>query len=404
MRARVEQLLWHPAVEAVISLSILANSVLVGVEVDWTVNNPNEKEPIEFMVIGYIFSVIFAFEWFARVFALGMRFLQGKQMWWNIFDTWLVLSSFLEVAMTVLVDTGAGNVYSIRLVRLFRISRILRVIRVARVSRLLTALRLIVIQIIGTLRACFWALALLVLIMYTFGMVFAQVIAEYSDLNPELYRYWGSVTRAMYTLYKCVTGGLDWEHAANPLSDVSWALVAVFNVYMAFTLFAVMNTVVGVFCQSAIESAKHDYENTISVKMREKEDFTRKIRQLFQEIDVSGDGSLSYDEFKTHLQNDKVIAYFEHLGLDPADAWDLFKVLDTDGSDAVDREEFVTGCLRLKGFAKVMDIEKLQYENKHMRSKMWESMKHTADTLARIEQTFLFWARRSSMGERHSSL
>ena len=43
-------------------------------------------------------------------------------------------------------------------VRLVRVGRILRLVRVARIMRLLVALRLLVVQIVSTVRACFWAL------------------------------------------------------------------------------------------------------------------------------------------------------------------------------------------------------------------------------------------------------
>mmetsp|Transcript_118861 Transcript_118861/g.222189 ORF Transcript_118861/g.222189 Transcript_118861/m.222189 type:complete len:91 (-) Transcript_118861:130-402(-) len=44
----------------------------------------------------------------------------------------------------------------------------------------------------------------------------------------------------------------------------------------------------------------------------------------------------------------------------------LFKLLDIDGSGAVGIEEFVIGCMRLKGSAKSIDLATLMYENKRM--------------------------------------
>jgi len=88
---------------------------------------------------------------------------------------------------------------------------------------------------------------------------------------------------------------------------------------------------------------------------------------------------------RSMLDKAEVRAYFEHLGLDAGDAWDLFKILDQDESSYINLDEFTTGCLRLKGPAKVIDVEKLQYENKHMRRRLWAFMKQTEQGVSQIK-------------------
>merc|ERR1712087_880491 len=61
--------------------------------------------------------------------------------------------------------------------------------------------------------------------------------------------------------------------------------------------------------------------------------------------------------------------YFSVLDIDIADSSYLFDMLDLDGSNEVDMEEFVTGCLRLKGNAKSIDIHVLMFEIKTIMSK-----------------------------------
>lgn len=269
---------------------------------------------------------------------------------------------------------------------------------------MMVALRLLFVQIIGTLRQVFWALCLLILILYAFGMVFAQITSEYISDNindfqqdqlassnavietdmVRLRKYWADVPRCMYTLYKCVTGGVDWENVASPLAAISWFWVMIFNVFLAFTLFAVMNVVVGVFCQSAIQTAALDHETQVREKMREKNGFINQINALFHDIDESGDGDITYHELEAHLDDVRVCAYFESLGLDPSDAWDLFKLIDADSSATINCEEFVIGCLRLRGPAKAIDVEKMMYENRTTRKRLASFMKFTELALNRI--------------------
>jgi len=241
--------------------------------------------------------------------------------------------------------------------------------------------------------------------VYVFGMIFAQSCSEYVAKNghdPVITEYWGSVPRSMYTLYKAVTGGVDWENVSNDLARVDWFWVLIFNVYLAFTYFAVMNVVVGVFCQSAIESASHDYENIINVKIREKVNFVRKVHQLFSDIDISGDGKITYHELEAHLTQDNVRAYFEHLGIPVGDVWDLFKILDEDESSFLNMDEFITGCLRLKGPAKVIDVEKMAYENRHMRKKLGSFMKKTDSMLGETLRQIVLCCSRMEVTQGHT--
>ena len=44
------------------------------------------------------------------------------------------------------------------------------------------------------------------------------------------------------------------------------------------------------------------------------------------------------------------------------DAWSFFKLLDLDSGGAVEIEEFLMGCLRLRGSARAIDIAKLIHD------------------------------------------
>lgn len=50
------------------------------------------------------------------------------------------------------------------------------------------------------------------------------------------------------------------------------------------------------------------------------------------------------------------------LGLDVDDAWSFFKLLDLDDGGDVEIEEFLMGCLRLRGTARAIDIGKIIHD------------------------------------------
>merc|ERR1712151_250393 len=87
----------------------------------------------------------------------------------------------------------------------------------------------------------------------------------------------GSVPKSLYTLYKTICGGVDWEDVATPLSDVGWAAVAFFIIYVAFMFFAVLNVVVGVFCNSAIENAHRDQDAVLNEQIATKQAYIAQL-------------------------------------------------------------------------------------------------------------------------------
>ena len=57
-------------------------------------------------------------------------------------------------------------------------------------------------------------------------------------------------------------------------------------------------------------------------------------------------------------------AFFATIDIETDDAWLLFSLIDNDKSGCIDLEEFVSGCLTLKGSAKAIQMAQLSYENK----------------------------------------
>merc|ERR1712139_35029 len=135
----------------------------------------------------------------------------------------------------------------------------------------------------------------------------------------------------MFTLYKTISGGVSWHDVVMPLGQLEWYWVFFFVAYVAFTFFAVLNVITGVFCEAAIESARQDHEMMIQQHLTEKEKFTAAVCELFG-VERSGtkDMVLSYREFEDVLTHPSTKAYLAATQLDVSDAWELFKLLDTD--------------------------------------------------------------------------
>merc|ERR1712032_238277 len=83
-------------------------------------------------------------------------------------------------------------------------------------------------------------------------------------------------------------------------------------------------------------------------------------------IDMDNSGQISLNEIQDVMNADPngVAALFGAMQISTETAWELFHLLDSDGSHTVGLEEFVEGCLKLRGNAKAADIRLLMHESR----------------------------------------
>ncbi|CAE8606270.1 unnamed protein product, partial [Polarella glacialis] len=391
LRNTLRRLISTQEFDLFILVVIATNILVVGFEVDLSAGLPANEIPPAYAVLNLFFTSIFTIEIMLKMIAFGLVwFFTGVDRIWNWFDFLVVGSSLVEIALMTLAEAGSDgeslSMSHIRVFRLLRIARVFRGIRVMRILRFVRSLRTLLYSILMTLKSLVWTLILLSVIFYGFGVAFTQATADYcreqavdasGDMNalptctnPDLTMYWSSLPRSMYTLFKAVSGGLSWHQASQPLAETGWLPVLFFIAFIAFTYFAVLNVVTGVFCQNAIESAQTDKELAVMVQLANKTHYVKAMRTLFTELDEDSSKTITIDEFEAKLKDERFAAYLESIDIDSGDAWTLFKLIDCDQSGCIDVEEFVSGCLQLRGAAKAIHIAKMGYENKIMRRGM----------------------------------
>lgn len=370
-----------------ISVVVIINLIFVAVQVEHSIKYPN-SDPAILLVLEYTFTVIFVTELSMRVIAEGKHFFVGSQWAWNLMDGAIVMFALMDIVIHIVQSSGSSDTNSnFSYLRIVRIARMLRIVRVARLMRFFRAVRILIYSILSTLKSLLWTLVLLVIIIYAFSIVFTSISAEYllesdtdlaSESSSTLATYFGSIPRSIFTLFKAITGGLDWHILTEVLSDVGWVMVLLFVVYISFTIFAVLNVVTGVFCHSALESAARDQDVMVQAQVADRERYIERAKVLFKDMDADELGTLTLAELEEGLNNDNVKAYFEFLDLAIADAWTLFRLIDVDEICVVSLEDFVTGCLRLKGSAKAIDMATLMYQNQKILALLEKKQKNDA--------------------------
>jgi len=385
----MQELISDVRFEIAIFFLILANVVLVGIEVDYTSRTGKDVDAT-FVIIDSIFTGFFVLEVIMRIIAQGRVFLGAQQRWWNLFDCFVILTSVIEMVSSLFLTSSGINIEYIRFIRIARVTRFLRAVRLIRLVRFIRALRTLVNSIFATLKSLVWAMLLILMVFYGFGVAMTQTVSrhirEVGDPDGKLEIFWGNLTSAMFTLYKAISGGLSWHEAVYPLEDVGEMMIILFLIYITFTFFAVLNVITGVFCQSAIDSAAQDKEMLAIHQMAHAQRNNELMQSLFREIDEDGSGSISIEEFEKYLQHEEVQAYFASLEIDTGDAWMLFKLLDKDGQGSIDLQEFLDGCLSIKGGAKAIHMVQLQQDNKWIVELMKYFMEDVFQQLETLQQ------------------
>jgi len=210
-------------------------------------------------------------------------------------------------------------------------------------------------------------------ILYFFAICFLNGVTEYfrdgtddAEVEASIVRMYGNVRSTMITLFMCISGGMDWQKAMDPLVIVHWVYGPIFIYYIFFMLFGVSNIVVGVFVSACTETSKGDRKLFVTSKLEALEAYKANVKGFFAAADADASGTLSWEEFQEHLKNPRVMAYFTSLDLDVSNAHRLFRLLDTNNNDEVGVREFLDGCMRLKGEAKSIDVNMLVYEIRQM--------------------------------------
>merc|ERR1719191_1134375 len=159
-----------------------------------------------------------------------------------------------------------------------------------------------------------------------------------------------------------MSGGEDWGYMLHALEPLPWEYHLAFLVFVTFAILTLLNVVTAVFVEAAMQVSQNDKELVVLEEMESKGEFISMMQQVFEELDTNDSGALSMQEFEKHIEDEKLTAFLKSFDLDVSQVRTLFTLLDVDRTGEVDLDEFVSGCMRLKGGAKSLDMAILKYQ------------------------------------------
>merc|ERR1719361_610751 len=114
-------------------------------------------------------------------------------------------------------------------------------------------------------------------------------------------------------------------------------------------VFAILNIITAVFVESALTTAHSDHQTMVQDEVEREKAVRTKLHQLFHVLDVDNSGFIDIVEFERAMKKEDVQAAFKEVSLSVREAWEVFRLIDRDGSHTVSLDEFILGCQKLSG-------------------------------------------------------
>eukprot|EP00929_Paragymnodinium_shiwhaense_P016561 TRINITY_DN1249_c0_g1_i1.p1 TRINITY_DN1249_c0_g1~~TRINITY_DN1249_c0_g1_i1.p1 ORF type:complete len:671 (+),score=118.12 TRINITY_DN1249_c0_g1_i1:63-2075(+) len=305
-----------------------------------------------FQAMEFGFGVAFTLEVLVKICALQTLFLYSV---WNWFDAVIIL---LWVVNSLNAMHVGMNPMFLRVARLGRLLRLLRFVKAFQVFDVLVLL-------IESVRACasvlVWSLLLLFLCMFVCTLLMnyglQPVICDPSlpaDHAAQLYEYFGTFTRGLLSMYEITMG--NYVPISRTLHELvsEWFLPIILG-YRCLVSFALIKVISGIFLSETLRVASSNDEIMIMQKERAMRRHVTKMKQLFAEADESGDGELTFEEFKGIMEDARVTTWLAAQDLEVRDVELVFQLVDN-GTGVITAEELVVGFAQLKGPARSIDM------------------------------------------------
>jgi len=211
----------------------------------------------------------------------------------------------------------------------------------------------------------FWGFILLALFQAAGGLFLAALSLDFvrnptADVNAraEVFRYYGTFSRTFLTMFEVLFA--NWGPPCRVLADnISQWFAVFFLLYRCVFGFAILNLLNAVFVSQTLRTASGDEELAFKQRQRDLKNYQNKVQMLFRNIDTSGDGAISKDEFSKLVESPMLQFWMGQLELEYHDLMSLFEFLDP-GDGHITLQSLMEGAFRLRGGAKALDIWRVE--------------------------------------------
>eukprot|EP00434_Breviolum_minutum_P016033 symbB.v1.2.014132.t1/scaffold1024.1/size143406/8 len=381
-----------------IVLVISVNAVCIGVSAD---QNPDS---VWWEVLELVFFGIYLLEFIVKACFLDRcNYFVGPDWTWNIFDFICLMISAVELSVAYIRRlVGGGDDNGSKLGAFLKVLRLARLARLVRVMRFkaFKELKLMALGLFSGLKALFWAIVLLMAVVFTTSVVaqsfFGALLEEFRTID-----------RSMFTLFRCFTETCE-TYEGDPIPERLFREFGTFFqiVYILTTMLVTVglfNLIMAVFIDNVTKSQNQRKQKELgesadstecALKLvlakfinepragerskdlvkRISEDAMKKLASLtdagrsqnlaarkrlaneafhlLQECGIN----ITREVFQAWLKDPEFVKVLEEAEVDISNKFELFNILDVDSGGELSVEELLTGLMGLRGDVSKGDV------------------------------------------------
>jgi len=110
------------------------------------------------------------------------------------------------------------------------------------------------------------------------------------------------------------------------------------------------------FIETFMTSAAKDESLMIQTHRSKRKQIIHKALKISKILDQDSSGIIGQEEFDTMFHTKELAAFMDQLEVDPSDIREFFDMLSHGGTQGVTVEQFVRGCLKMRGPARCVDL------------------------------------------------
>jgi hypothetical protein len=146
------------------------------------------------------------------------------------------------------------------------------------------------------------------------------------------------------------------ELIVRDVVQVQPGMYVFFIAFICLGAFGVLNLMIGVVVERAIRTAATDSREQKRKKDRDRQLVFGQLREIFEAADVDNSGTLSLQEVEEAINKPEIYNKLRMIDFPVDNPKEVFVLLDYDNTGELTIEEFIKGCLRMKGPAMSKDL------------------------------------------------
>lgn len=380
-----------------IVLVIAINAVCIGISAD---QNP---DAVLWEVLELVFFGIYFLEFIVKACFLDRcNYWVGPDWSWNIFDFICLMISAVELSIRYigrLMDGGSNSPSGLALLKVLRLARLARLVRVM-CFKAFKELKLMALGLFSGLKALFWAIVLLMAVVFTMSVVtesfFGEVVEEFSTID-----------RSMFTLFRCLTQTCE-TITGDPIPEAlfsafGWRFQIIYILTTMLVTVGLFNLIMAVFIDNVTKSQNQRKQKELGESAEMTECALKMMLAKFINEPRAGDNSkdmlkrisddalkklasltdagrsrnqaeqrrvaneafnlleechinITREVFQAWLKDPEFVKVLEEAEVDISNKFELFNILDVDSGGELSVEELLNGLMGLRGDVSKGDV------------------------------------------------